>query len=267
VWRKFGGALAVRLRLVRFGRKKRPFYRIVAVDSRKKRDGAYIEKVGHYDPLTNPPEVVFDEDKVLKWLNNGAIPTDTVTNLLSAKGILLKRNLMRRDLPQEEIDIEMQKWSMMQEEKAARKKEKAAKAPAKEPEAPPAAEATPEEIFVAEEEKAEAAKTVVEEPAEKSEIETQETPVEEAKVEEPVTEVVEEAKKEKPAKKVKKAKAAEEPKEVTAEEAEAETLPKEAEEKTETKDPAEDKPKKKAKRSIDKGEAGGSTEAEPAEKE
>lgn len=157
--------MSVKIRLVRFGRKKRPFYRIVVVDSRKKRDGAYIEKVGHYNPLPDPPDVAFDEEKVLKWLNNGAIPTDTVTNLLTKAGILLKRNLMRRNLPPEQIDIEMQKWAMAQEEKRARKKTLKTPEPVPEtPAAPPAGE-TPEQIFVAEETKAEK-EAVVETPEE-----------------------------------------------------------------------------------------------------
>ena len=73
--------MAVKLRLMRLGRKGQPFYRIVAVDSRKRRDGAYIEKIGHYNPLRRPAEVVVDDDKALKWLNRGAQPSDTVRDL------------------------------------------------------------------------------------------------------------------------------------------------------------------------------------------
>lgn len=79
--------MAVRIRLQRHGRKKRPFYRLVAADARAQRDGRFLERLGHYDPLTDPAEVVIDEDRVLKWLKRGAQPSDTAKNLLSQAGI------------------------------------------------------------------------------------------------------------------------------------------------------------------------------------
>ena len=82
--------MAVKLRLKRMGAKKRPFYRIVAADSRVKRDGKDIELVGTYNPVTEPAEVKINEEVALKWLNNGAIPTDTVRDLLSKQGIMKK---------------------------------------------------------------------------------------------------------------------------------------------------------------------------------
>lgn len=84
---KEGIFMAVKLRLMRMGAKKKPFYRIVAADSRTKRDGKYIELVGTYNPVTSPAEVKIDEEVALKWLNNGAIPTDTVRSLFRQKGI------------------------------------------------------------------------------------------------------------------------------------------------------------------------------------
>ena len=72
------------------GAKKRPFYRIVAADSRSPRDGKYLELIGFYNPLTNPAEVKINEEVALKWLNTGAIPTDTVKNLFSKEGIMKK---------------------------------------------------------------------------------------------------------------------------------------------------------------------------------
>lgn len=78
--------MAVKLRLKRMGAKSRPFYRIVAADSRSPRDGRFIESVGTYNPIENENNVVIDEEKALKWLNNGAIPTDTVKNLLKTSG-------------------------------------------------------------------------------------------------------------------------------------------------------------------------------------
>ena len=82
--------MAVKLRLKRMGSKKKPVYRIVAIDSHTKRDGEYIELVGTYNPLTEPKSVKINEEVALKWLNNGAIPSDTVRNLLSEAGIMKK---------------------------------------------------------------------------------------------------------------------------------------------------------------------------------
>ncbi len=82
--------MAVKLRLKRMGAKKRPFYRVVAADSRSPRDGRFIETIGTYNPIANPAEVKIDEQLALKWLNNGAIPTDTVRDLFSKQGIMKK---------------------------------------------------------------------------------------------------------------------------------------------------------------------------------
>ena len=82
--------MAVKLRLKRMGSKKKPVYRIVAIDSHTKRDGEYIELVGTYNPLTEPKSVKINDEVALKWLNNGAIPSDTVRNLLSEAGIMKK---------------------------------------------------------------------------------------------------------------------------------------------------------------------------------
>ena len=78
----------VKIRLTRMGAKKAPFYRIVAVDSRKARDGEYIEQIGYYNPVADPKVVVIDADVAKKWLANGAQPTDTVRDLFKANGIL-----------------------------------------------------------------------------------------------------------------------------------------------------------------------------------
>ena len=82
--------MAVKLRLTRMGKTKQPMYRVVATDSRRKRDGEYIELIGTYNPLTKPATVNIDEELALKWLNDGAIPSDTVRNLFSDKGIMKK---------------------------------------------------------------------------------------------------------------------------------------------------------------------------------
>ena len=82
--------MAVKIRLKRMGRKKAPFYRIVVADSRSPRDGRDIDQIGTYNPLTTPAEINIDGEAAQKWLNNGAIPTDTVKYLFSKAGIMEK---------------------------------------------------------------------------------------------------------------------------------------------------------------------------------
>ena len=88
--------MAVKIRLKRMGAKKAPFYRIVVADSRSPRDGKIIEQVGTYNPLTEPAEVKVDSDLTIKWLQNGAIPTDTVKNILSKAGVMEKYHNIRQ---------------------------------------------------------------------------------------------------------------------------------------------------------------------------
>ena len=87
--------MAVKLRLLRMGAKRTPFYRIVAADSRVKRDGKYIELVGTYNPVVDPAEININEEVALKWLKDGAIPTDTVKSLFNKKGINKKFHEMK----------------------------------------------------------------------------------------------------------------------------------------------------------------------------
>lgn len=82
--------MAVKMRLTRLGDKKSPFYRIVVVDGRKARDGEYIEKIGHYNPTSQPEEIVIDTDKAKDWLSKGVQPTETVKTLLIRQGIIEK---------------------------------------------------------------------------------------------------------------------------------------------------------------------------------
>lgn len=82
--------MAVKLRLKRMGAKQKPFYRIVAADSRFPRDGRFIETIGTYNPIKGAEQVTIDEEKALNWLKNGAEPTDTVRNILSHAGIMAK---------------------------------------------------------------------------------------------------------------------------------------------------------------------------------
>lgn len=80
--------MAVKLRLKRMGKKGKPFYRIVAADSRSPRDGRIIESIGTYNPTMNPAEIKIDGEKAMQWLKDGAQPSDTVRNLLSKEGIM-----------------------------------------------------------------------------------------------------------------------------------------------------------------------------------
>ena len=83
--------MAVKIRLTRMGAKKAPFYRIVATDSRKARDGQYIEQIGYYNPVVEPADIKIDAEIAKKWLSNGAQPTETVRDLFIKEGIIEKK--------------------------------------------------------------------------------------------------------------------------------------------------------------------------------
>ena len=87
--------MAVKIRLQRHGSKKRPFYFIVVADARAPRDGKFIQKIGTYNPLTVPATIQLDRQKALEWLHKGAEPTDTVRRILSFKGVLYLKHLLR----------------------------------------------------------------------------------------------------------------------------------------------------------------------------
>ena len=86
--------MATKLRLQRRGRKNYPFYQIIVADSRAPRDGKYIERIGSYNPNTNPATITLDFERALYWLQAGAQPTDTVRNILSNEGVLMKKHLL-----------------------------------------------------------------------------------------------------------------------------------------------------------------------------
>lgn len=102
--------MSVRLRLRRQGRKGRPFYHIVAADSRVARDGKFLEKVGSYDPTANPAVIEVDHDKAIKWLGYGAQPTNTVRAILRYTGVNLKYALIKQGKSQEDIDRIFTRW-------------------------------------------------------------------------------------------------------------------------------------------------------------
>ena len=118
--------MAVKIRLARKGRKKLAFYHIVVADSRSPRDGRYIEKIGSYNPITNPATIELDFDKALGWLQNGALPTDTCRAILSYKGVLMKKHLLegvKKDAFDEaEATKRFEEWIKQNEAKIEAKK-------------------------------------------------------------------------------------------------------------------------------------------------
>ena len=173
--------MAVKLRLKRIGRRKRPFYRIVAIDSRKRRDGSEIERLGWYDPLRTDVAIKLHEERIIYWLNEGAQPSETVNNILKEMGLKYKIHLIKEGKSEEEIASLLTEWQLRQEENRAQKLEKKAdkkKADAKAKEA----------------ETVEAASTAakVEEEAPEPAEATEAAPVEEAVAEE-VAEIIDES--------------------------------------------------------------------------
>lgn len=162
--------MSVKLRLQRKGRKKRPFYHIVAADHRAPRDGRFIEKLGTYNPMTSPATIELDGDRAFHWLMNGAQPTDTVRSILRFRGILFKKHLhigvLKGKLTEEQAAAKLSAWLEEKEAKIAKRIEKvkadkaafnkkmAGVAPPKEEEAPkpeaPAAETPAAEAPAAE---------------------------------------------------------------------------------------------------------------------
>jgi small subunit ribosomal protein S16 len=204
--------MAVKLRLQRHGKKGKPFYWIVAADARSKRDGKFLEKIGSYNPNVNPAIIDLDVDGAVKWLQNGAQPTDTAKAILSYKGALLKNHLAggvrKGALTEEQAEAKFQAWLDEKANKVDSKKDGLAKADAEvrakaleaekaANEARIAAAAPVVEEEVAEEVVAdEATAETTEEVAEVAKAETTEEVAEVAKAEttEEVNEVVEEAK-------------------------------------------------------------------------
>ena len=126
--------MSVKIRLQRHGKKQKPFYWIVAADARSKRDGRYLEKIGTYNPNTNPATIELNLDQAVQWLHNGAQPTDTARAILSYKGALLKHHLdggvKKGALSQEQADAKLAKWIEEKAGKVDSKKEVLSKAQA-----------------------------------------------------------------------------------------------------------------------------------------
>lgn len=121
--------MPTKIRLSRQGRKKFPFYHIVVADSRAPRDGKYIERLGVYNPKKNPATVEFAFDRALYWLQTGAQPTDTVRNILSDTGVLLKKHLLegvkKEALTIDQAEVKFQAWINEKANKEQQKTEQA----------------------------------------------------------------------------------------------------------------------------------------------
>lgn len=120
--------MPVKIRLARHGRKRRAFYYIVAADSRAPRDGRYIERIGSYNPNTDPATIDLNFDKALAWLQNGAIPTETCRAILSYKGVLYKNHLLKGikkgALTEDEAETKFNTWTEEKEQKIQAKVDK-----------------------------------------------------------------------------------------------------------------------------------------------
>ena len=186
--------MPVKIRLQRHGKKGKPFYWIVAADARSKRDGKYLEKLGTYNPNFNPAKIEIDVDGTVKWLQNGAQPTDTAKSILSYRGVMLKNHLVggvrKGALTEEQAEAKFQAWL----------EEKISKVDAKKSDLEKAKDAEATRIFEAEkatnEARIAAAVPVVEEVVEESapivDVATEDVATEEVVTEEaaPVVEVV-----------------------------------------------------------------------------
>jgi len=126
--------MPVKIRLQRHGKKGKPFYWVVAADSRAKRDGKFLEKLGTYNPNTNPASIDLDIDGSVKWLQNGAQPTDTARAILSYKGVLLKHHLLggvrKGALTEEQVEEKFKAWLEEKEAAVQAKKDGLSKAEA-----------------------------------------------------------------------------------------------------------------------------------------
>ena len=210
--------MATKIRLARHGKKGKPFYHIVTADSRAKRDGRYIERIGSYNPNTNPATIDIDFDRAMYWVGVGAQPTDTVRAMLSYKGVLYKNHLLngvkKGALTNEQAEEKFAKWLSEKEAKIenkisflAKEEDSAVKAKlASEKEKSEARAAALAEVAAEETATEEAVEEATEEPATEEpaaeateEPATEEPAAEEPAAEEVVAEAAEEPAVEKPA--------------------------------------------------------------------
>ena len=180
--------MSVKIRLQRHGKKGKPFYWVVAADARSKRDGKFLEKIGTYNPNTNPATIDLNLDSAVQWLHNGAQPTDTARAILSYKGALLKHHLdggvRKGALTQEQADEKLTKWLDENAGKVDAKKDglSTSKADAKAKALEAEKKVNESRIAAAKQAEADAAKAA--EPAVEEEVATEEAPAAEENNEE-----------------------------------------------------------------------------------
>ncbi|WP_016776121.1 30S ribosomal protein S16 [Anaerophaga thermohalophila] len=227
--------MPVKIRLARHGRKRYAYYHIVVADSRAPRDGKYIERIGSYNPNTNPATIELNFDKALDWLGKGAQPTDTARAILSYKGVLMKKHLLegvkKGAFDEAEAERRFQKWMEEKEAKIQAKKDQVSAESEKERKARLEREAkiNAERAEKLAKRNAEmAAEAEAEQKAENAEADAEETAAEE-----PKAETSEETKaEEQPAAEETKEEVSEEPKSETSEESKAEEKPTASDEET-----------------------------------
>ena len=179
--------MAVKIRLKKMGSKKRPFYRVVAADSRFPRDGRFLEIVGYYNPMLEPAEIKIDEDKLYKWLDDGAKPTGNAANVLKEAGLLERWRLLRAGVKIAELDATIEERRAKQPSPKPRKRKLSKKAQA----AKAAEEKAAEEKAVEEKKSAEkkpAEEKAVEDKAVEEKKSAEKKPAEEKAVEEKAVE-------------------------------------------------------------------------------
>ncbi len=117
--------MATKIRLKRIGRRNRPFYRLVIMDARNRRDGAAIEEVGWYNPTAKDEMYSLKEDRILHWLEEGAQPTDTAHDILRTAGLAHKWHLLKQGLDETAVEKEMKKWALEREDVLERRRQRA----------------------------------------------------------------------------------------------------------------------------------------------
>ena len=137
--------MATKIRLKRIGRRNRPFYRLIVIDSRKRRDGASIEQIGWYNPIDPKHSYEIMDDRILYWLGEGAIPSNAVKKIMKREGLALRWHLMQQGVDEKEIEIEIKRWELNREDTLASREAKEAEKLEKKKEKPEVASAKTDE--------------------------------------------------------------------------------------------------------------------------
>ena len=136
--------MSTKIRLKRIGRRNRPFYRLIVIDSRKRRDGAAIEQVGWYNPIDPENSYEIKDDRILHWLGEGAIPSNAVKKIMKREGLALRWHLMQQGVGEKEIEKELKKWELNRENVLATREAKEAEKRSNKKDESQTPEATPD---------------------------------------------------------------------------------------------------------------------------